>query len=89
MTVSLIVGVGVGGALAGYHVPSPLALLCQIGMALAAHQAVEMTFDGGFSSTYRCQQPGCAFVARVTTNNAGERRRWQEIATDHPHNDWP
>ncbi|MFD7498295.1 hypothetical protein ACFV8T_39285 [Streptomyces sp. NPDC059832] len=33
--------------------------------------------------SFRC--PDCTFAVRVRHTGAGETRRWQEIAADHPH----
>ncbi|MFD6238944.1 hypothetical protein ACFWFV_05370 [Streptomyces diastaticus] len=35
------------------------------------------------TSSFRC--PHCTFAVRVQNAAAGETRRWQEIAADHPH----
>ncbi|MFD5183288.1 hypothetical protein ACFWMQ_11815 [Streptomyces sp. NPDC058372] len=34
------------------------------------------------TSSFRC--PHCTFAVRVQHTDAGESRRWQEIAADHP-----
>ncbi|MFE9256242.1 hypothetical protein [Streptomyces sp. NPDC006879] len=70
-----------------YHLPVSLLLSCALCCAFVMLKATDRALFLWSASTYRCTVPGCAFTVRTQRVSAGERRRWQETAADHPAHD--
>ncbi|MET7661188.1 hypothetical protein ABZS99_20240 [Streptomyces sp. NPDC005463] len=85
--VSIAVGVAISLRLASYDLPFFLHVTCELGTAgsvLSALLNIEQAWTG---TTHRCTAPGCDFRVRMQHVDAGENRRWQEIAAAHPRHD--
>ncbi|RFC75500.1 hypothetical protein [Streptomyces sp. AcE210] len=82
--VAIAAGAAISFRLAPYGLPFFLHAACVLGTACAVLSAllnIEQTWTG---TTHRCTAPGCDFRVRIQHADAGENRRWQEAAADHP-----
>ncbi|MGW6404231.1 hypothetical protein [Streptomyces sp. NPDC055134] len=82
--VSIAVGAAISLRLSSYGLPFFLHATCVLGTAgsvLSALLNIEQAWTG---TTHRCTAPGCDFRVRVQNTDAGDNRRWQETAADHP-----
>ncbi|MFF2252478.1 hypothetical protein [Streptomyces sp. NPDC058142] len=82
--VSLAVGVAISIRLASYGVPFFLLTACALGTAGSVLSALLNIEQARVATTHRCTAPGCDFRVRIQHSDAGESRRWQEIAAAHP-----
>ncbi|MFE5685106.1 hypothetical protein [Streptomyces sp. NPDC056512] len=82
--VALAVGVAISFRLASYGVPFFLHATCVLGTAGSVLSALLNIEQAWTATTHRCTAPGCDFRVRVQNTDAGENRRWQETAADHP-----
>lgn len=80
---TLVVAIGV--RLSGYGVPLVLLLACAFALQSSLTSLLFHLVDAMSSTTHRCSRPGCDFHVRLTSVDATENRRWQEIAANHPH----
>ncbi|MFE5682255.1 hypothetical protein [Streptomyces sp. NPDC056512] len=83
--VSLAVGAAISIRLASYDVPFFLLTACALGTAGSALSALLNIEQAWTATTHRCTAPGCDFRVRIQHTDAGENRRWQETAANHPH----
>ncbi|MFE6801541.1 hypothetical protein ACFVEN_07640 [Streptomyces sp. NPDC057681] len=81
--VSLAVGAAISIRLATYDVPFFLLTACALGTAGSVLSALLNIEQAWTATTHRCTVPGCVRV-RIQHSDAGENRRWQEIAAAHP-----
>ncbi|MGW2364818.1 hypothetical protein ACWCZ5_04440 [Streptomyces sp. NPDC001667] len=85
---SVVTGAVVGGQYAhqllAYGVPVSLTAGCALAIFAAVRVAVGALLERLSGETYRCEVTGCGFRVRLTGTDAGESRRWQEIALAHP-----
>ncbi|MFJ3989915.1 hypothetical protein ACIPWY_14815 [Streptomyces sp. NPDC090032] len=82
--VSLAVGAAISVRLASYGVPSFLLAACALGTAGSVLSALLNIEQAWAATTHRCTVPGCDFRVRIQHSDAGENRRWQETAANHP-----
>ncbi|MET7538264.1 hypothetical protein [Streptomyces sp. NPDC005507] len=85
--VSLAVGAVISIRLALYDLPFFLHAACVLGTACSALSALLNIEQAWTATTHRCTAPGCDFRVRMQHVDAGENRRWQEIAAAHPRHD--
>ncbi|MFE7120842.1 hypothetical protein ACFU99_35980 [Streptomyces sp. NPDC057654] len=67
-----------------YDLPVHLLLACAALAWAAMHTAARHVADAWVTTTYGCDAPGCDFSVSVSHASAGECRRWQETAANHP-----
>ncbi|CAM5327293.1 hypothetical protein Sdia_24010 [Streptomyces diastaticus subsp. diastaticus] len=83
---ALLAAVGIGCSLATTLADADLHPLVVVACTAAVFSAVlSLALDlvaRLATRTFRC--PRCAFTVRAQHTDAGESRRWQEIAADHP-----
>lgn len=88
---SAVVGALVSGLyvrqLTAYAVPLSLIAGCGLAVFGVVCPAVGSLLTWLSGETHRCPVPGCGFRVRLTGNDAGESRRWQETALAHPVHD--
>ncbi|MFF1356948.1 hypothetical protein [Streptomyces sp. NPDC058297] len=82
--VFLAVGATISFRLAPYDLPFFLHAACVLGTAGSVLSALLNIEQAWTATTHRCTAPGCDFRVRVQHADAGENRRWQEAAADHP-----
>jgi hypothetical protein len=84
LTVSGFLAAVAGFRLAACGVPVVWVVAC----ALALHTTLMSLFlrlaQAVGATTYRCRAAGCDFKVTIREVDAGENRRWQEIAATHP-----
>ncbi|MEU1309636.1 hypothetical protein ABZ419_12180 [Streptomyces cinnamoneus] len=68
-------------------VPALLTIGCALAVFAVVHTAVGTLLEWLCGEKYRCKAPGCGFHVRLPGTDAGESRRWQEIAAAHPTHD--
>ncbi|MFF1565853.1 hypothetical protein ACFVY1_20400 [Streptomyces sp. NPDC058293] len=85
--VALAVGAAISFRLASYGVPFFLHATCVLGTAGSVLSALLNIEQALTATTHRCTAPGCDFRVRMQHVDAGENRRWQEIAAAHPTHD--
>ncbi|MGW1287768.1 hypothetical protein ACWD4N_29770 [Streptomyces sp. NPDC002586] len=83
--VSVLLAVVIGQQLTSYGVPLLLMLACTTACMTSFMAFLFQVVEALATTTHRCRQPGCDFRVRLTNVDAGENRRWQEIAATHPH----
>ncbi|MET7924200.1 hypothetical protein ABZT43_09480 [Streptomyces sp. NPDC005349] len=84
IAVALAVGVAITVRLASYDVPFSLLTACGLGTTGSVYSALLHIEELLTATTHRCTAPGCDFRVRMQRVDAGENRRWQEIAAAHP-----
>ena len=84
---AIAAGTAIGVRLSAYGVPLLLLTACAVSVASSALWLFERIAEALASTTHRCTAPGCDFRVRVQQVDAGENRRWQEIAAAHPYHD--
>ncbi|WP_405654466.1 hypothetical protein OHU25_32440 [Streptomyces sp. NBC_00117] len=82
--VALAVGAAISIRLSTYDVPFFLLTACALGTAGSVLSALLNIEQAWTATTHRCTAPGCDFRVRIQHSDAGESRRWQEIAAAHP-----
>ncbi|MFF1358680.1 hypothetical protein [Streptomyces sp. NPDC058297] len=82
--VSIAVGAAIGFRLAPYDLPFFLHAACVLGTAGSVLSALLNIEQAWTATTHRCTAPGCDFRVRIQHVDAGENRRWQETAANHP-----
>lgn len=84
---ALLTAAGIGYSLATTLAAASLSPLAVVACTAAVFSAVlSLAIDliaRLTTQVFRCRH--CAFTVRAQNTDAGESRRWQEIATDHPH----
>ncbi|MFA3838628.1 hypothetical protein [Streptomyces aureus] len=85
--VCIAVGAAISFRLAPYDLPFFLHAACVLGTAGSALSALLNIEQAWTATTHRCTAPGCDFRVRIQHADAGESRRWQEIAAAHPRHD--
>ncbi|MFI1183338.1 hypothetical protein ACH4UT_27840 [Streptomyces sp. NPDC020799] len=89
--VGAALGVYQARELFAYGVPASVAAASVLTVSACVYVTVRQFLEALLAETHRCRVEGCTFRARLTCPDAGESRRWQEIAAAHPAHDrhWP
>ncbi|MDI5971865.1 hypothetical protein POF50_021440 [Streptomyces sp. SL13] len=87
---AMVTGCGAMAALTGvdldsYHLPLAWNLSCSTAVFSALLHLTTTAAAAWGTRTHRCPLPDCDFTVRLQHVDAGENRRWQEIAAHHPH----